>query len=97
MKNTDIKSISDSDLIDELMRRVGNGNVIAVKAWVASDINLLPANGYGTRKFKNAELKSIASAIDGDCLGDCTDTDWDALYDAVSDVCEEKGICLYEK
>lgn len=96
-KKPDVKSLSDDELIDELMSRIGNGNLIGLKVWVASDINLLPENGYCIRKLKKSELKTIASSIDNDALCDCTDSDWDALHDAVFDACQANGIRLYKK
>lgn len=82
--------IDDETLIDVLMRRIGNGNVLGVKAWVAADINLsLPetAKPYGKR-----DLKRIAKEIDDEPLTDCMDAEWDALREAVSTACATLGI-----
>lgn len=97
MAEQNLSNITDDDLISELNRRVGKGNILGVKIWTAEDINLLPENGFDIRTFSKAELESIASSSDMDCLSECTDSDWDGLYVAVTSYCNAMNISYRPK
>lgn len=85
-----LENVSTDDLITELHKRSGKGDILGIKIWRKEDINCFEGN-----EFTDKEIKRIAEYIgEVDGLSDCTDDDWDTLKYAVVVACASLGITI---
>lgn len=91
-----LENVSTDDLIAELHKRSGKGDILGIKIWRKEDINCIESqdiNCIEGNKFTDNEIKRIAEFMgEVDGLSDCTDDDWDTLRYAVEEACASLGI-----
>lgn len=90
---TTLFKATNDELIAELHRRVGKGDVLAVKIWRADDINLAMQYTDDDRQFSDDEVARIAKYI-GEVgeLEECTEDDWSSLAYIVDEACKALGL-----